>query len=78
MVRTLILIAILAVAMTLLGWLTFSNSSSSTTIIIDKAKVQQDAGEALQKAKEFARDVEEKVDDAVRDGTPKTRWPSVP
>lgn len=65
MIKAIILIAILVLAMLLLGWLNFSNSPSQTTITIDKNKVQQDAGEAVRKAKELARDVEEKVDDAV-------------
>jgi beta-lactam-binding protein with PASTA domain len=78
MIKAVVLIAILVGVMALLGWLSISNNASQTTIMIDKNKVQQDAGKAVEKAKEFARDVEDKVDDAVHRGEPKTRWPSVP
>lgn len=78
MIKAVVLIAILVGVMALLGWLSVSNNASQTTITIDKNKVQQDAGEAVQKAKEFARDVEGKVDDAIDRNEPKTRWPSVP
>lgn len=78
MIKAVVLIAILVGVMALLGWLSISNNASQTTITIDKNKVQQDAGEAVQKAKEFARDVEDKVDDAIDRNEPKTRWPSVP
>jgi hypothetical protein len=78
MVKAIVLIAILVGVMALLGWLSVSNNASQTTITIDKNKVQQDTGEAVQKAKELAVDVEDKVDEAVHRGEPKTRWPSIP
>ncbi len=78
MIKAVVLVAILVGVMALLGWLSISNNASQTTIMIDKNKVQQDAGKAVQKAKDFAEDVEDKVDDAVKYGEAKTRWPSVP
>ncbi|WLD14929.1 hypothetical protein [Planctellipticum variicoloris] len=78
MIKAVVLIAILVGVMALLGWLSISNNASQTTIMIDKNKVQQDAGKAVQKAKDFAEGVEDKVDDAVQYGEPITRWPSVP
>lgn len=78
MIKAVVLIAILVGVMALLGWLSISNNASQTTIMIDKNKVQQDAGKAVQKAKEFAEGVEDNVDDAVKYGEPITRWPSVP
>lgn len=78
MIKTIILIAILVLVMALLGWLSVSNSPSHTTITIDKTKVQQDAGQAVQKAKDLAKDVEHKVDETLHNGEPKTRWPSIP
>jgi beta-lactam-binding protein with PASTA domain len=78
MIKAVVLIAILVGVMALLGWLSISNNASQTTIMIDKNKVQQDAGKAVQKAKDFAEGVEDKVDDAAQYGEPITRWPSVP
>lgn len=65
MVKALLIVVIIVAAMALLGWLTFSNSSSQSTIVIDKNKVQQDTGKAVERVQEFTEDVRESVDKAV-------------
>lgn len=64
MLRTILIIAIIALVLGLMGWLKFSNSGNETTIKLDKAQVKEDTGKAVEKAKEISADLKERAEEA--------------
>jgi len=59
--KTLIIAALVALVLALLGWVSFQNSSNEARIVIDKAQVKEDTQKAIQKVEELKDELKDEA-----------------
>lgn len=62
MLKAVLWLALIVFVMSILGWLTFNNSSRQTSITVDKARVEEDTRRAIEKVQDVTEDLRERVD----------------
>lgn len=62
-IRTLVVIAVVVVAMFALGWVSFHRTDTEATIKIDTREIKEDTGKAIEKGKELIDEAQEAIDD---------------
>ena len=68
--RAVIILVVVILAMIALGWLTFRGGGDRATMTIETQKMEQDAGQAIEKGREAVREARDNLRDETAPQTP--------
>lgn len=69
--KGILIVAVIILGLVFLGWLKFSDSEATSTIILDKQEVKEDTEKAADKTQEALKDARDEINDAFdRDEAP--------
>lgn len=62
--KGILIVAVIILGLVYLGWLKYSDSEATSTIILDKQEAKEDTEKAVEKSKEVLKDVRDKTSEA--------------